>query len=154
MTERDDFETAYRKELGEHFDPAIFKRDLDGEYFVGYVASAWWAWQAAVAVPEGWIPVGERMPDALKPVMASYTSNYDGKSRTIRARWVAKLTQESEDIDDFDAQYDEETDTYYDHEGWYELIDNWGEYSSVAVTEGEVTHWQPLPAAPKQENKP
>lgn len=95
---------------------------------------------------DGWIPVSERLPEGT--VLVSYTNNYN-KSRIIRAKYVQKFTQESEDIDDFDAQYDEETDTYYDCEGWYEMIDNWGDYSSVAVTEGTVTHWMPLPSAPK-----
>jgi len=95
---------------------------------------------------DGWIPVSERFPEGT--VLASYTNNYN-KSRIIRAKYVQKFTQESEDIDNFDAQYDEETDTYYDCEGWYEMIDNWDSYSSVAVTEGTVTHWMNLPAAPK-----
>jgi len=98
------------------------------------------------AQQDGWIPVSERLPEGT--VLASYTNNYN-KSRIIRAKYVQKFTQESGDIDDFDAQYDEETDTYYDCEGWYEMIDNWDSYSSVAVTEGTVTHWMNLPAAPK-----
>lgn len=95
----------------------------------------------------GWIPVTERLPSRRQPVLACYTNGY-GHGRTIRAQWLAKFQQESDDIDNFYAEYDEETDTYYDPEGWYELIDNWGEYSSVGVTEGTITHWMPLPAAP------
>lgn len=93
-----------------------------------------------------WTAVSDGLPDGI--VLACYTNNYN-KGRIIRATYVQKFTQESEDIDDFGAQYDEETDTYYDCEGWYEMIDNWGDYSSVAVTEGAVTHWMPLPAAPE-----
>ena len=96
---------------------------------------------------ERWIPVTERLPSRCQPVLACYTNCY-GRGRTIRAQWLAKFQQESDDIDNFYAEYDEETDTYYDPEGWYELIDNWDEYSSVAVTEGIITHWMPLPAAP------
>lgn len=33
--------------------------------------------------------------------------------------------------------------------GWYECIDNWDEYSQVAINEGEPTHWMPLPTPPK-----
>ena len=47
------------------------------------------------------------------------------------------------------SEYDEATDCCYTPEGWYEKIDNWGDYSSVAVVEGEVTHWMPLPAPPQ-----
>ena len=92
-----------------------------------------------------WTAVSDGLPDGI--VLACYTNNYN-KGRIIRAAYVKKFTQESEDIDGFDVQYDEETDTYYDCEGWYEMIDNWGDYSSVAVTEGTVTHWMPLPAPP------
>lgn len=108
-----------------------------------------WNTRSALAAPaqDGWIPVSERLPEGT--VLAYYTNSH-GKGRRIRARYVKRFTQESEDIDNFDAQYDEETDTYYDAEGWYELLDNWGDYSSVAVFEGEVTHWAPLPPPPKE----
>ncbi len=32
--------------------------------------------------------------------------------------------------------------------GWYECIDNWGDYTEVAIHEGEPSHWMPLPAPP------
>lgn len=108
---------------------------------------------AAAPAPAGWVPVTERLPSSRVPVLARYTNDY-GNGRTIRAWWLAKFQQESEDIYNFDADYDEESDTYYDPEGWYELIDNWGDYSSVAVTEGAITHWMPMPLPPVPEVKP
>jgi hypothetical protein len=95
----------------------------------------------------GWVAVTDRLPEGT--VLAYYTNSH-GKGRRIRARYVKRFTQESEDIDNFDAQYNEDDDTYYDAEGWYELIDNWGDYSSVAVVEGEITHWRELPPPPKE----
>ncbi len=95
----------------------------------------------------GWISVAERMPDSGVTVLACYT-NEAGKARRIRASWVAaKSCEASIDYSEC-AEYDEETDTYYDPEGWYEQIDNWGDYSAVAVCEGDVTHWMPLPELP------
>ena len=47
------------------------------------------------------------------------------------------------------AVYDEESDTDYWPQGWYEQIDNWEELSSVMVHEGEVTCWVPLPEFPE-----
>ena len=93
-----------------------------------------------------WVPVTERMPASGVTVLACYT-NSAGKVRRIRAEWVAAKTIES-DADSEISEYDETTDCYYDPEGWYEKIDNWGDYSSVVVNEGEVTHWMPLPAHP------
>jgi hypothetical protein len=115
----------------------------------GMESKYWDEARAALAAPahDGWIPVSERLPEGT--VLAYYTNSH-GKGRRIRARYVKRFTQESEDIDNFDAQYNEDDDTYYDAEGWYELIDNWGDYSSVAVVEGEITHWQPLPPPPKE----
>ena len=94
-----------------------------------------------------WVACAERMPASGAPVLACYT-NSAGKVRRIRAEWVAAKTIES-DTDSEISEYDEATDCYYDPQGWYEKIDNWGEYSSVAVVEGEITHWMALPAAPQ-----
>ena len=52
--------------------------------------------------------------------------------------------------DDIDAEYDEETDEYYFPEGWWEVIKNWDDYSSVAISDF-VTHWMPMPEPPKEE---
>lgn len=32
--------------------------------------------------------------------------------------------------------------------GWYECINNWDDYTEVAIHEGEPSHWMPLPAPP------
>lgn len=102
--------------------------------------------QPAPSVPAAWVACAERMPASGVTVLACYT-NSAGNVRRIRAEWVAAKTIES-DADSEISEYDEATDCYYDPEGWYEKIDNWGDYSSVAVVEGEITHWMPLPAAP------
>jgi len=100
-----------------------------------------------VQAPPGWVPVTERLPDSGKVVLACYT-NRAGRVRRIRAEWVAEKSREANSDDSDISGYDEATDTFYVPPGWYEKIDNWGDYSSVAVCEGEVTHWMPLPAAP------
>ena len=100
------------------------------------------------AEPVAWTPVAEALPKSGVKVLACYRNRL-GNLRRIRAMWTAAKTEEA-DSDDAEAcsEYDEATDTHYVTEGWYECIDNWGEYSSVAVTEGEVTHWMPLPHDP------
>ena len=45
---REKFEAAYENQLlvlGGTFDPAVFSRQLDGEYVVPSVRCGWWAWQ-------------------------------------------------------------------------------------------------------------
>lgn len=93
-----------------------------------------------------WTPIADGLPASGRTVLACYT-NRVGNVRRIRAHWVAAKTSEASDESEF-SEYDEDTDTYYSPEGWYENIDNWGDYSSVFVCEGEVTHWMPLPDAP------
>ena len=97
------------------------------------------------AIPR-WVPVAERMPDSVQTVLACYRNSH-GNWRRIRAEWIADKTQESGSESDI-GQYDEATDTHYNPEGWYEKIDNWDDYTAVAVHQGEVTHWMLMPPAP------
>ena len=100
--------------------------------------------------PVAWTQVSDALPKSGVPVLACY-KNILGNLRRIRACWVAAKTEEAS-LDYGECyEYDEETDEYYLPEGWYECMDNWHEYSSVAVCEGEVTHWIPLPLAPDEE---
>ena len=103
----------------------------------------------AQAEPVAWTPVAEALPKSGEKVLACYRHRW-GNLRPIRAFWTAAKTEEA-DSDDARMEYDEATDAYYVPEGWYECIDNWDDYSSVAVTEGKVTHWMPLPDPPKTE---
>lgn len=94
-----------------------------------------------------WVPVAERLPPSGQTVLACYM-NRAGRMRRIRAEWIAAKSVESNSEHSDIGVYDEATDTFYDPEGWYERIDNWGDYSAVGVCEGDVTHWMPLPDAP------
>lgn len=77
--------------------------------------------------------------------MAFIPSYFDGgKSRRIRAQYVPPKTLE-QSLECEGGEYDEETDTFYCEEGWYET----NEYEDVhwAVIDA-VSHWMPLPDAP------
>lgn len=126
----------------------------------GYNAAKRWVKmqiEAGIAAPaapaaDAWIQVSERLPDSGSTVIAYYLSSY-GKGRAIRAQHVEAWTIEAEDVADVDTdcvEYSEQDDCYYLLQGWYECIDNWDEYYRVAVTEGPITHWMPLAAAPAQ----
>lgn len=104
---------------------------------------------------ERWIPVSERLPACGRAVLAYYL-NRQGMGRRIRAEYVTRWTVEAEMFADPDTEcveYSEQDDTYYVTEGWYELIDNWDEYARIAVNEGVVTSWMPLPAAPTHDKQ-
>lgn len=77
-----------------------------------------------------------------------YYKNDCGKGRIIKAKYVAKFTEESSGMNDEFGEYSEEADEYYTPEGWYEMIDNWDEYSHVAINYAP-TYWQSLPAPPE-----
>lgn len=81
-----------------------------------------------------WQPI-ETAPKDGRKIIVSYV-NHNGKTRTVMARW---LTQEAADEIDHEGVGLEA--------GWFECIDNWSDYTEVAIHEGEPTHWMPIPAA-------
>ena len=99
----------------------------------------------------GWISVKDRLPESGKSVLVSCQIKLmSGKHKyyVCEAMYTALKTVSAgayDAFDDFDADYDEETDTYYYPEGWWELIHNWDDYSCVAIADF-VTHWMPLPS--------
>jgi hypothetical protein len=92
-----------------------------------------------------WVSVDTEMPASGRIVLVCYANSHDNLRR-VRAKWVRAKTVESGSESDI-GEYDEESDCYYDPEGWYECIDNWDDYNAVAISD-PVTHWMPLPEPP------
>lgn len=87
----------------------------------------------------------------LKSVLIHY-KNKLGNSRIIKARFVPRFTVETNsDSDEIAQEYEEANDRYTLQEGWYEVIDNWDDFSSVLVNEGNPDAWHPLPLKPTGE---
>ncbi|MGO4305751.1 DUF551 domain-containing protein [Cupriavidus sp. RAF12] len=123
-------------------------RSISPNEFEGFRVGIRAALLAAPAAAPAWIPAAENMPKLGQTVLATYL-NRAGKPRTIRAKYIpAKAVEANTDSDAVADEYDEATDTYWLQAGWYEQIDNWDDYTSVQVCEGEITHWMPMPAAP------
>ena len=138
---RERFEWAFQI-----FEPS---RNDVGDYTDRIVRVAWIAYQAGHAAAKAetaWIPVAVLPAPCLK-VIATYV-NRRGNRRTIMAKWIPGKTEEAHSLDDEFGEYDEATDTTYVPEGWYECINNLDDYTFVAVGEGAITHWMPLPEAP------
>lgn len=108
--------------------------------------SGYWAGHAAAKTEASWIPEAVLPTPGMK-VIATYVNDL-GNRRTIMAKWVAAKTVEAFSLDDEFGEYDEATDTTYVPQGWYEIINNWDDCPLVAVHEGAITHWMPLPASP------
>lgn len=92
---------------------------------------------------EKWISVKDRLPDK---VCLAYYKNEFGNERIVKAKYTTQYSEEANTDDDW-VEYNEADDTYYYPAGWYEMIDNWGDFSFVTIN-SEVTHWQPLPPLP------
>lgn len=101
---------------------------------------------AALREQSGWVSVDERLPEPGKPVLLDI-----GKGVPLRALWAAKHTVEAGDECPWDwAEYDEDSDTYYCPEGWYE----WNRYEEThwAVSEKAVA-WMDMPAPAREGSK-
>lgn len=82
-----------------------------------------------------WQPI-ETAPKDGRKLLLTYTNGY-GLPRIVVGGWVTD--EEAAETDEDGAGLEA---------GWYERIDNWGDYYQVSINQGEPTHWMPLPAAP------
>lgn len=92
------------------------------------------------AAPSGWQPIETAPKDGRKVIL--FYLNRNNLSRTVMATWVTDEQAAETDADDVGLEA-----------GWYECIDNWDDYSQVAIHEGEPTHWMPLPAPPSEKGE-
>lgn len=91
--------------------------------------------------PSGWQPI-ETAPKTGRKVILFYL-NRNNLPRTVMARWLTDEQAAETDADGVGLEG-----------GWYECIDNWDDYTEVAIHEGEPIHWMPLPPAPTAKGKP
>jgi hypothetical protein len=91
-------------------------------------------WQPIETAPEG------------QTVLATYQNSHK-KWRTIKAVRYDKFSREISGADDLEQDYDEESDGYYWQAGWYEIIENWDDYTHIVVNI-IPTHWMQLPSPP------
>ena len=134
-------------------DADALKEEMDMEWCPDMAVSEIWHVIDKAPTVGGWISVKDRLPESGKSVLVSCQIKLmSGKDKyyVCEAMYTAPKTVSAGVYDDFDADYDEETDTYYYPEGWWEKIHNWDEYSSVAI-EDFVTHWMPLPEPQKED---
>tara|TARA_R110000868_G_scaffold2590_3_gene18598 strand:- start:2629 stop:3081 length:453 start_codon:yes stop_codon:yes gene_type:complete len=96
-----------------------------------------------------WVPVSERLPPPNQKVLVHYT-NAVGKGRTVCGFHCGEKERDSEDYGGFEdgGDWSDDGEHFYWPAGWYEEIDNWEDYSAVAICYGEPTHWRPLPEPP------
>ena len=97
-----------------------------------------------------WIPVSNVKPESGKHVLLCCEVRPSGKRYVCDGYYAGSKSITSGYSDDWDCEYDEETDEHYLPEGYYEVFNNWDDYSSIVI-DYFVTHWKPLPEPPKGE---
>ena len=104
----------------------------------------------ALPSAQRWIPCKTALPKTEEKVFVTceHLDIYGKPHRYVcKAYHVDRYTVRA-DFDYWDEgcdEYREEDDQFYVLEGWYECIHNWGDYSSVRITEDKVVAWCPLP---------
>ena len=91
--------------------------------------------QPAQQEPVAWRPI-ESAPKTGRKVILFYKNRLN-VGRTVIARCLTDEQATEIDADDVGLEG-----------GWYECIDNWGDFTDVVIHEGEPSHWMPLPAPP------
>ena len=98
-----------------------------------------------------WISVKDELPPAQSKVIAFYRNSH-GNGRTVMAQYITPLTvlccDFYDDYADYEADFVDGDDEGFVKESWHEIIDNWPDYSSCEIINGEVTHWMPKPLPP------
>ena len=91
--------------------------------------------QPAQQEPVAWRPI-ESAPKTGRKVILFYKNRLN-VGKTVIARWLTDEQATEIDVDDAGLE-----------SGWYECIENWGDFTDVVIHEGEPSHWMPLPAPP------
>jgi hypothetical protein len=94
-----------------------------------------------------WIPVTERLPESGTHVLLSCKIRPNDSGYVCDGYYAAPKTIECDGSGDCACEYDEEEDKYFLLEGWYEVIKNWDDFSSICIDDF-VTHWRTLPTSP------
>lgn len=106
-------------------------------------------WNDAVDAMPRMISVEERLPESGVHVLVT-AKTPGGHKYVCDAFHAEKFSISSEYGDELACEYNPEKDEYFLEEGWYEVIKNWDDYSSIVIQD-QVTHWMPLPEPPEEE---
>lgn len=130
----------------QNMDLSIFAKKQEAEEVIDLVTSI-----LEKQLNNGWIPVSEGLPETNKDVLITFREfmewNKKYRHGTCKAIYISEHSIKIEDMgwvyEDVE-EYDELEDVYYVKSGWYEVIENWDDYTHVYIN-CEVTAWQPLP---------
>lgn len=98
-----------------------------------------------------WISVDQKKPESGVHVLLCCQTASGGRyvcDGYFAERWTVEVP--AYNYGDCACEYNEEDDAYYLEEGWYEVIKNWDDYSSVFIQD-TVTHWTEMLELPKED---
>jgi hypothetical protein len=99
-----------------------------------------------------WVSTKEKLPESGKHVLLCCEVKPLGKKYICDGYYASPKSITCVCGDEIDCEYDDKTDEYYLLEGFYEVIKNWEEFSSISISDF-VTHWMPLPQPPEKESE-
>ena len=97
-----------------------------------------------------WINAEKHKPEHGKSVLV-YVQQELGRQPYMVVGHYFERWAEIAGSEDEEVEYCEKSDEFFLKEGWLEQQVNWGEYTSIYINEGLVTHWAELPEAPVKE---
>ena len=98
-----------------------------------------------------WISVKDKLPESGKHVLLCCEIRPSKRNDYVCDGYYATAKTISTGCDEeCPSEYDEEKDEYFLLEGFYEVVKNWDDFSSITIGDF-VTHWMPLPEPPKEE---
>ena len=91
-----------------------------------------------------WIPCAKQPPTSGKHVLLTCEIRPRGTRYVCDGFYAEKLSISGGYDCDPGCDYDEDKDEYFIPEGYYEIVKNWDDYSSIVINDFVVA-WQPLP---------
>ena len=104
------------------------------------------AFRAALEAAEraAWQKI-ESAPSGVK-LIAQYQNELNNSRQVMAVRYEQFQREHDSDNEDLEGEYCAAKDAFYWPAGWYEMIENWDNYTHVAMD--APIKWRPLPAPP------
>lgn len=91
-----------------------------------------------------WIPITpETMPESGKLMYVTWKNDCK-KRMVVVGHYLERWKEESDCEDGANDEYSDQDDKYYIKQGWYEQQVNWGDWSSIHITDGTPDFYQPI----------